>query len=392
MKLLAVSYDEPRPDHSSGELRFFSLLSLMALEHEVSFYSIDQKFHPDRLSAINLLKTASIEIVTGTLEKALRDKRYDIVLFEFYPIARLGMHSVRVWQPAARVVVDSVDVHFHRLRSKARVTGLEDDRLEAERVRKEEMKVYAEADVVIAVSDADRKILSAECLQTPILVLPNIHVMHPLLSRARSNRLELVFVGSYKHAPNEDAMLYFCNQILPLVRQRVGSVRLRIVGSKPTEKINALAAADIEVLGYVDNTTPILCSSDISIVPLRFGGGIKGKVGEAMAHGIPVVSTSVGCEGFDFIDGTDLLIADTPEYFAAAIERLWLDTEMYEKVRANGWQYISRNLSTEAVKAMIPNVLETADKSIPKRISRLRRARVMTPHYLEKHVLWRFKV
>lgn len=391
MKILAVSNGVPRPDQTSGELRFFTLLSLLARNHEVSFYSIDQQPTPEEETAAENLRQLGIRIESGTFEPVLRRKRYDIVFFEFYFVADRLLDHVRFWQPGTRIVVDSVDVHFHRLRSKARLTGLPSDRNHAETVRDIELCVYGKADLVLTVSEEDRSVLRDEGLGNDIEIIPNIHVMHPLGSHRWSDRLELIFIGSYKWAPNIDAMVYFCKDVLPLLKQRIPSFRLRIVGSAPTNEVNALASENVTVVGFVPETTSYLLTSDISIAPLRYGGGIKGKIGEAMAHGLPVVTTSIGAEGFGFQVGQDILVGDTPQAFSDSIVALWENRSLHESVRKNGWSYINDRYSVQAVEHLIKPIFERLSTHKAKRLSLLKRARMLAPHYLARYVLWRFK-
>lgn len=391
MKILAVSYDVPRPDQSSGELRFFSLLSFMARNYEVSFYSADPQPSPERDLAAERLRQIGIKIENGSFAKCIRNTDFDVVFFEFYFVAESLIDLVRAWCPSARTIVDSVDVHFHRLRSKARLTGVSTDHDDAESVCAAELGVYRKADLVLTVSDEDRGILLKEGLKSDIDVIPNIHSMQSLVSHQRSDRLELIFVGSYTWSPNVDAMLYFCHEVLPLVRQKIPQLRLRIVGSCPTDEVKALSADDVCVVGFVPETTSYLLSSDISIAPLRYGGGIKGKIGEALAHGVPVVTTSIGAEGFGFQSGKEVLIADTAEAFAEAIDALWKDEQLYERVRTNGWSHINDRYSVEVVERLIGNVLERLSTRKKKRLSAARRIRIQARHYLDRYVIWRFR-
>lgn len=391
MKILAVSYDIPRPDQSSGELRFYSLLSLLARDHRVSFYSKDQQSTSEHEAACTALERLGVCIEKGTFEHLLRRASFDVVFFEFYFVAEGLLDLVRAWQPNARIVVDSVDVHFHRLRSKARLTGLPVDRIHAEKVRDTELSVYRKADLVLTVSNEDSRVLRDEGLGGDIEVLPNIHVVHPLAPHQWSDKLELIFIGSYKWSPNIDAMIYFCQEVLPLLRQKVSRLRLRIVGSAPTDEIMSLASEDVAIVGFVPETTSYLLSSDISIAPLRYGGGVKGKVGEAMAHGLPVVTTSIGAEGFGFEVDKDVLVADTPQAFAEAITTLWRDSALYESVRKNGWNYINDRYSVQAVDRLISPIFERLSSCTVKRLSSIRRLRMIAPHYMDKYVFWRFK-
>ncbi|CAG9932792.1 glycosyltransferase family 4 protein [Candidatus Nitrotoga arctica] len=391
MKILAVSYDIPYPDQSSGELRFFTLLSLLARTHEITFYSEDMTITTELDAAAQALSDLGVRIENGTFEHLLRRESFDIVFFEFYFVAEGLLEFVRAWQPRARVVVDSVDVHFHRLRSKAHLTGLRSDREHAEVIKRSELTVYRQADLVLTVSEEDSRVLRNEGLRNEIDVIPNIHAILPLAPHQWGDRLELIFIGCYKWAPNIDAMIYFCREMLPLLRQTVPQFRLRIIGSAPTDEVKALAADDVQVVGFVPETTPLLLSSDISIAPLRYGGGIKGKIGEAMAHGLPVVSTSIGIEGFGFRIGEDVLACDTPQAFVDAIAILWQDRNRYETVRRNGWNFINDRYSEQAAECLIAPILDGLVARPPKRMSVVKRIKMLAPHYLDKYVLWRLK-
>jgi glycosyltransferase involved in cell wall biosynthesis len=133
----------------------------------------------------------------------------------------------------------------------------------------------------------------------------------------------LVFSGSMDWLPNEDGMLYFVHEILPLIRQQEPSVTVTIVGRSPTPSVARLASdAGIEVTGRVDDVRPYLAAAAVYIVPLRIGGGTRLKIFEAMSMGKAVVSTTVGAEGLPVTAGEHLRLADDPDEFAGAVVHL----------------------------------------------------------------------
>jgi glycosyltransferase involved in cell wall biosynthesis len=147
----------------------------------------------------------------------------------------------------------------------------------------------------------------------------------------------IIFVGAFQHSPNVDAMLYFCKEILPIIRREIPALELLIVGSKPPPVILDLAADPlIHVSGFVPDTRPYMARSSVYIVPLRLGVGIRGKILEAWGMEMPVVSTSVGCAGLRYGNGRNLLVADTPEQFAGQVLTLIKDPEMRRRVGVEG--------------------------------------------------------
>ena len=142
----------------------------------------------------------------------------------------------------------------------------------------------------------------------------------------------LLFIGSMSYAPCVDGVLYFCNEILPKVQNIFQNINVWIVGADPSPEVVRLADKHIHVTGYVEDVLPYYQQTTVSIVPLRAGGGTRLKILEAMALGRPVVSTRIGCEGLDVLDGQHLLVADEPEKFAEQIIRLLRDSSLCNRI------------------------------------------------------------
>lgn len=148
---------------------------------------------------------------------------------------------------------------------------------------------------------------------------------------------DLLFVGVIGYPPNADAVLYFCGSILPIIRRAIPDVRLFVVGHAPPVEIRALGSSpEVVVTGAVEDPVPYYSRARVCVVPLRAGGGTRLKILEAMALGRPVVTTSIGCEGIDVVDGEHLLIADTPEAFAQSVIRALSDGALRERITSSG--------------------------------------------------------
>ena len=161
----------------------------------------------------------------------------------------------------------------------------------------------------------------------------------------RCEREGVLFVGNFRHAPNVDAAVDFCADAWPLVRAALPGARLQLVGTAPPPAVQALAGDDVEVTGWVPETSPYLDARSCSVAPLRYGAGVKGKIGEALAHGLPVVTTTVGAEGMDLVDGEHALIADGAQELAAAVVRLHDDAICGSACRGRAAQLVERRLS-----------------------------------------------
>jgi glycosyltransferase involved in cell wall biosynthesis len=190
-------------------------------------------------------------------------------------------------------------------------------------------------------------------------------------------------------------MVDFCAHVLPLIRQRVPEVSLTIVGNKPPDPVQALASDHVEITGYVPDVAPYLARSMVSICPLRFGAGLKGKIGEAMMHGLPVVTTSIGTQGMDCRPGEDIMVGDTAAEFADCVVRLLQQPALWRTLSRNGHALVVRNYSFEAVSGRIKQILAGLHAVPIKRYRESKRlalkARFDIRDMLDRHVLWKFK-
>lgn len=398
VRLLVVSANVPTPDQASGDLRFFSLLSALAGRYHVSFCAYGATGQKTRLGDgiyrkyANRVKDLGVELVTSDPIAAVHAADYDIVLFEFYFSAEHYLGKLRRRLPKALMVIDTVDVHFNRLESKARLTGDLQDRREAEEVKAAELHNYRAADALIVVSTDEKVVLSKNAIDVPQYTIPNFHVVPALDSRKSCGTApELLFIGSFAHAPNVDAIVFFCRDVFPMVQQKLPLARLTIVGGHAPPEVRALASDSITVMGYVEDLAPVFARCHVSVAPLRYGGGVKGKVGEAMAEGLPLVTTTVGAEGLNVTDGIEMLIADEPSQFASNIVKLANDPALYARVRLAAWLHVENSMSVEKVGAQALAVFEKIGRLTARQLPVTLRAAHAVSKWISQNIAWRFK-
>lgn len=190
----------------------------------------------------------------------------------------------------------------------------------------------------------------------------------------------LVFTGSMDWLPNEDAIRYFTEQILPRVKQAVPDVTLTVVGRNPSAHLLELSKRDASIIvtGRVEDVRPYIERSAAYIVPIRIGGGTRLKIYEAMAMAKPVVSTAVGAEGLPVHDGVELLIADTPEKFAATVVRVMTDQSLAQQlgrraahtVRGQfGWSRVAASFAEICQRAIRKRASGRAAAAVEKELS-----------------------
>jgi O-antigen biosynthesis protein len=262
----------------------------------------------------------------------------DLIWLAFhYLLPRYGC-ELRAWAPQAALVLDTVDVHHVREAREAEVLG--DDRLRrrARSTRHWELASCPEADAVVCVSDDDAAVLRAE---HPDLDVHIVSVVNDLQDPGPGfdDRRGCFFVASFVPTPNGDAVRWYRDEIQPRLDALcdgvgVERIPLTVAGNDPMGVAAAVAGPGIDVVGRVPDVLPYLHAARVSIAPLRWGAGVKGKVSEALAAGLPVVGTTVAFEGLQVVDGEHGLVADDADAFATAILRLHEDRETWERIRA----------------------------------------------------------
>jgi glycosyltransferase involved in cell wall biosynthesis len=174
----------------------------------------------------------------------------------------------------------------------------------------------------------------------PITVIPiavDTNQLQPIKRRPRSKNI--ITLGTLHYPPNADGIRWFFNEVFPLIRQYVPDATLTIIGKNPPQDFLNLAARNpdvVKVTGYVPELAPYLRESALMVVPVRAGGGMRVRILEAFAYGMPVVTTTIGLEGIDALPGKDLLVANSATDFADSVSRLLEDTALQEEFALNG--------------------------------------------------------
>jgi glycosyltransferase involved in cell wall biosynthesis len=196
------------------------------------------------------------------------------------------------------------------------------------------------ADTIIAISKTDKNLVAKFFdNDDKFEVLSNLHQYQkkPKNFKTFHERKDLLFIGSFGHTPNLDAVHFLHDQIMPIVWKTYPKIVVNIIGSNPVQSILELDNERFKVLGFIEDIEPYFVNSRLFIAPLRFGAGIKGKIGQSLEYSLPVITTEIGAEGFDFGTFEDEMIANQPKEFAEKIiemytnESLWDDVSNFSK-------------------------------------------------------------
>lgn len=238
--------------------------------------------------------------------------------------------------PNSKSIFDMVDIHFLRYQ---RAIKLEPTRISyAKKYRKYleiETKLAKKADYIITISDIEKEIMTQYVDPKKLITISNIH--YPKIKKEDTlpfeKREDILFIGS-AHTPNVDAVHYLYNEIMPLVWQKLPEVTVNIIGNL-SDSVSNINHPKFILQGYVPDITAFFSSNKIMVAPLRYGAGVKGKVGQAFEYYLPVVTSSIGAEGMYLTHQENALIEDTKEGFAAAIIELYTSKKLWQKLQNN---------------------------------------------------------
>jgi len=339
----------PEFNKDSGSRRLTEIIKLL-LKNKVSVFLVaDLKQYKYKSDYIQKFKDLGVNVYQPSI-----DIKGDLVTIEGF-IKQMAPKMDVAWlhrplifdkyqalvknaNPDIKLVFDMVDFHYIRLLREYKLNKDEALKAEAEKFLEIELQNCKNADVVIAISTTDKVLLKQHFnTDEKVILISNIHQYIDKSDDFNSfeNRKDLLFVGSFRHDPNTDAVKYLKQDVMPIVWQTLPEVTVNIIGSYLTEDITDLASSNFKLLGFVDDLNLVINNSKLFVAPLRFGAGIKGKIGQSLEHSLPLVTTDVGAEGFDFGNQKQIMIANDTEAIAQKVVDLYTNKVLWDEASNN---------------------------------------------------------
>lgn len=371
MRILLLTQLLPYPPDSGAKIRCLNVLKHLSANHKVTLLAFTRE-EPNKealrelnrycvqLHVIKLNRSRMSDIVFwaaslfgATPFSILRDRRRDMVSairsaaagvpFDVIHIDQLNMAQYG-WMAEAKARV--LDQHNVVSELYCQIYGIKKWwnpfryvlMMEFWKMRRYEAYICRKVDAVIVMTDKDKELIleltdsQANVELVPICVDTN---RTPLTLDYNSNKI--LFVGTLHYAPNIDGLMWFCREVLPLIQRKICDAELIIVGSGSPKKIAGLdGKSHVQILGYVDDIDTVARSCVLTVVPLQVGSGMRVKILNSLAMGLPVVSTSVGCEGINTMSGQAIMVADEPDIFAEKVVGLLSDRKLGLQMAENG--------------------------------------------------------
>jgi glycosyltransferase involved in cell wall biosynthesis len=355
--VLVIDATLPMYDEDSGSLRLYTLLKIWtSLGYRITFF-------PDNLDSQfkyrHALEALGIEVFHSGygFADAMAYRQFDFAFICRVDIGQRYIPYVRLLSPQTVIFYDTVDIHYIREQRQAEIENNAALAAHAVTTKRKELANCLLSDRVITVTEDDGHHLQQELPNIAFSVIPNIHQQQPLAETGFDDRDGLVFIGNYNHLPNEDAVYYLVENVLPKIHAQLPNVCLYLIGSNMKDNMKALASEHVKVVGWVDKVEPEFAKRRVFVSYLRYGAGMKGKLGQALSVGLPVVTTKIGAEGMGLIEAETALIADEPEQFAEAVCRLYTDSQLWQKLSLQGKEYIEQRYGETAVREQLKQLL-----------------------------------
>lgn len=352
--VIIVDIKVPEYDKDSGSRRLTEIIKLLS-ENEVGvFLMADFKEHRFKTNYVQYFRNLGVVVYEPSVDKSGKLITKDDFLKQVLPLTDFAwLHRPEVFQkyypilkefkPSLKVFFDMVDFHYLRFKRESELNDDPEIMKAANKYLEIELDNCQKADKIIVISDFEKESLRRYYNdENKTIAIGNIHQF--IANRQFRNfneRKDLLFIGGFDHKPNVDAVNYLYEEIMPLLWKTNPEIRINIIGSNVPEKISNLSSDKFKILGFVDDVSSYFINSRVFIAPLRYGAGIKGKIGQSLEFSLPLVTTNIGAEGFDFGKNKNNIIANTKQEIVDNIIAIYENETLWNQISSDSEKVIS---------------------------------------------------
>lgn len=349
--MLVIEWKVPRPDADAGSrVVFYTLEILTLMGYNVTFLPlslIEDGAYSRALTdmGVRCIDASAYPTVREFLEA--EGSTFDFIMLTRVSVVAPQMEQIKANCPQAKLIFNTVDLHYVRELRDAEMNGL--STASALQTKAQELGVVRDSALTIVLSHVEEGLLRAEVPEADIQVIPLVFSELDTNPPGFDARSDILFIGSFPHKPNVDAVLYFADHIFPALRERIPGLRFHVVGSEPTAEVLQLSSRPgIIVHGFVEDIAPLFRSVRLTVAPLRFGAGIKGKIATSLSFGVPCVCTPIAAEGMRIDDGNHVLVAETVEEWCEAVASVYGSRDRWTQISAEARRVAVREFSLAA--------------------------------------------
>jgi glycosyltransferase involved in cell wall biosynthesis len=354
----------PRPDQDSGSNDQISFIAILkALGYQIYFVAdIEFGVVSDYRKALEDMGVTCVGYPTfSSLEQFLSLNANNISLCFLSRVHFGGRHfeTLRKLCPNAKIIFNTVDLHYVREEQEAKLVENNDALAQALETRERELSVICAADATIVVSLKEQEMLRQIVPSANVAMVPLIRNYTSHRKIDFEHRSGIGFIGGFLHQPNVDAVNHFLDQIWPRVHDALPQVKFNVIGSNLPDHLAMRRDHGVVFVGYVRDLEACLDKLRVTVAPLRYGSGAKGKIVSSLGHGVPCVASPIAAEGMGLVEGLHLAIGDSPERFANEIITLYQDPERWLKFSDAGLELIRQQYSMKHGLDLVGKILKS---------------------------------
>ncbi|MCJ8153624.1 glycosyltransferase [Chryseobacterium sp. SSA4.19] len=349
--ILIVDSQIPTFDKDSGSNRITEIAAFLAKNYNVYLMNwlkpipkVEEKKYIQNFSNYNVI------VYTPFINKygIMRGKKHflnkissnvDYIWCHRPEIYKYYLEFFREKMPQAKIIYDMVDIHFLRMERGQEIHFDKKRKKEIEYYKNIETELSKQADKIVVISEQEKEFMMNFIDESKLFTISNVHDLkvQPKEMPPFEKRAGIFFIGSFLHDPNVDAVRFLYNKILPIVWQSLPNLKVFIIGHEVPEDILKMQSELFEVKGFVENIIPYYENCFASISPLRYGAGVKGKIGQALEYTLPIVTTNIGAEGMFLKNKVTALISDNEDFkkFAENIIEICSNKTIWETLHNN---------------------------------------------------------
>jgi len=367
LRALILDAETPMPDQNAGS---YAAIQEIRILQKLGFKCT---FIPQNMAWMGRytedLQRMGVECIyapfAGSINEVIekRGTEFNLVYITRYYVAQHYVDFIRQYAPRAKIVMNNADLHFLRELRAALVSKNDEALSRSLQTRDDELAAMRKVDLTLTYTDVEKAVIlshnldSARIAKCPWVIdvatdIPDFNM-----------RTDIAFLGGFNHLPNLEAVEWFADKVMPLLREKLPAVKVRIYGSNVPKSLMALAEKNENLIigGWVPNVDAVYNNCRVFIAPLQSGAGIKGKVIGALAYGVPCVLSSIAVEGIPLANGIDGYIADKPEEWVAAIAKLYENPKTWSNMSQQALKFAQNQYGFAKGVAQMQEALSEAE-------------------------------
>lgn len=353
----------PKPDQDAGSYAAITEISLLqSLGYHIVFIPddcLDSPKYTSQLHALGVEVLFSPFFFSSSVALNFILPSVCAVYITRYQNVEKHIKAIRTFSAHMPIIFNNADLHFLREIRQANVLASEDLLQKARKTRDREVKVMEQVDAILTYSEYEQAVITSHIFRSDIIHKCPWVVEVPNTLPDFDERYGIAFLGGYEHSANIDAVVFFIEQVMPILRAEGQPISVYIYGSNMPEAFKKYSSDDIFIEGYVESIDDVYLKHRVFIAPLFFGAGVKGKVLSAAAYGLPCVLSPIAIESTGLAHSVSALVAETPQQWADYVKRLYFDEKEWGVIAGNGTTVAKTLYSFTKAKSMMESILNS---------------------------------